>query len=211
MPVEIAEVVVAHRRDYWAWVEQHAEEPNRGMLLRLRDHWHNMNARFFGGRLLEPYVTLTEPSRPATYGQCCYASSWGSRLEIRIRPSLLTGTHPRLSGPIAGRRLFVDDVLLHEMLHQEGAEVTGVDEPAYHGHGPHFATRANDIGAVLGLATVVARNRNGSDLPRAAQWPHNVRPADYYLGAYHPPAAEPRGEPCPHCNGTGRIPAEVSA
>jgi hypothetical protein len=82
----------------------------------------------------------------------------------------------------------VDDVLLHEMVHQWQFEVLGDPEPAYQGHGPLFRDVANRIGAVLGLSPVrdCKRRGSGKDLPSCAQWPHCVRPADHYLGAYRP-------------------------
>lgn len=139
--------------------------------------------------MTEPYVTLTEPSKPSLYGQCCPVSSWGSRLEIKLRPSLLSGTHPDIdqTAPEQGRWNFVLDVLLHEAVHQYHREITGHTEGAYHGHGPAFTETANRIGADLDLPPVITRNRNGSrrrDL--APQWPHCVRDAGHYLGAYRP-------------------------
>lgn len=92
----VSDSVAEHRTDYWTWVEQHAEQYTRTLLLGLRDYWRDGNRDYFSGRMLEPYVTLTEPSAPQLYGQCCSVSSWGSRLEIRLRPSLLAGTHPHL-------------------------------------------------------------------------------------------------------------------
>jgi hypothetical protein len=140
-------------------------------------------------------------------------------MEIKLRPSLLNGTHPKVHGDAEGCWRFVADVLLHEALHQWQTEVAGDDEDSYHGHGPKFTAKANEIGAALGLPAVVVRNRRGSRLPRSAQWPHNVRPADYYRGAYDPDAGvpDPGEEPattdpagtvaCPHCSGTGQVPA----
>src|SRR6266702_2298699 len=64
--------------------------------------------------MAEPYITLTEPSKPSLLGQCWGTSSWGSRLEIRLRPSLLDGTHPAMaggSGNPAGLFLFAAAVL----------------------------------------------------------------------------------------------------
>lgn len=187
-PHDLSEPVVGNRVDYWTWVERHAVSATREKLLTLRDHWRECNAGYFSGRMLEPYITLTEPSAPQIYGQCCWASSWGSRLEIRLRPSLLTGTHPHLrGGPPAGRLQFVKDVLLHEMVHQHIMEhQPGVDESSYKGHGPVFTEHCNRIGAQLGLAPVIVRNRKGSKLPKSAQWPHSVAPPDRYLGAYSP-------------------------
>lgn len=202
-----SDAVRAHRADYWTWIEANGVPPERDILLRLRDHWHEVNAAYFGGAMALPYVTLTEPSTPRILGQCCPVSSWGSRLEIRIRPSLMEGTYPHLQGPEQGRFLFAADVLTHEAIHQWQMEITGQREGSYHGHGPGFAEKANEIGTALGLPPVVARNRKGSDAPRAANWPHNVRPPEYYLGAYRPPGpvTTTGDSPCPHCAGTGRI------
>jgi hypothetical protein len=208
---EIPEPVRTHRADYWQWVEQHAAEPERGRLLALRDQWHAVNARHFGGALLLPYITLTEPSAPSIYGQTCPVSSWGSRLEIRLRPSLLAGTHPRVrpeESYAAGRFAFVADVLLHEMIHQWQQEATGEQEPGYRGHGPSFARKATEIGAALGLPPVRTCKRRGPDaeLPSCARWPHNVRPVERYCGAYRPRFRIPAsGDTCPRCHGTGRV------
>jgi hypothetical protein len=168
-------------------VEDHADTTTRDNFLALRDHWRDCNTRFFDGRMLEPYITLTEPSAPQIYGQCCPVSSWGSRLEIRIRPSLLDGTHPRMNGSTPGRMQFVKDVLLHEAIHQHIMEhQPDVNEDSYHGHGPVFTDYCNRIGRQLGLTEVVVRNRGGNKLPKAAQWPHCVAPPDRYCGAYQP-------------------------
>jgi hypothetical protein len=188
LPSQVSEPVAGHRLDYWRWVEQHADPDTRDKLLVLRDHWHECNQRYFDGRMLEPYITLTEPSAPQVYGQCCPVSSWGSRLEIRLRPSLLAGTHPHLSGDAAGRTQFVKDVLLHEMIHQHIMEhQPGVNESSYKGHGPVFTAHCNRIGSSIGLADVVVRNRNGAQAAKAAQWPHCVAPASRYYGTYTPP------------------------
>jgi hypothetical protein len=186
LPHDLPEPVAGHRVDYWTWVENHADTTSRDGLLALRDHWRDCNTWFFDGRMLEPYITLTEPSAPQIYGQCCPLSSWGSRLEIRLRPSLLNGTHPHMMrgvGFAAGRTQFVKDVLIHQhiMEHQPA-----VDEESYHWHGPVFTDHCNRIGEKFGLAEVVVRNRGGKKLPKAAQWPHCVFPADRYGGAYQP-------------------------
>jgi hypothetical protein len=183
----LPEAVAGHRVDYWQWVQEHADPRSRDVLLTLRDHWRDCNTRFFDGIMLEPYITLTEPSAPRIYGQCCSLSSWGSRLEIKLRPSLLDGTHPMMHTGVAyagGRLAFVKDVLLHETIHQYVMEhQPGVNEESYHGHGPVFTEHANRIGAALGLSEVVVRNRGGKKLPKAAQWPHCVAPPERYGGA----------------------------
>ena len=190
LPHDLPEPVAGHRVDYWTWVENYADTTSRVSLVALRDHWRDVNTWFFDGRMLEPYVTLTSPRTPQRYGECCPISSWGSRLEIRLRPSLLYGTRPHMRGGAgfaAGRMQFVKDVLIHEMIHQHIMEhQPGVDEESYHWHGPVFAGHCNRIGEKLGLDEVVVRNRGGKKLPRAAQWPHCVAPPDRYSGAYRP-------------------------
>lgn len=200
--------VLTHRIDYWTWVETHATDPARSALLALRDHWRAVNAAYFDGAMTEPYITLTEPSAPAIYGQCCPVSSWGSRLEIRVRPSLLDGRHPRLvpgKDHHPGRLRFVTDVVTHEAIHQWQTEINGATEDSYHGHGPTFAATANRIGKSLRLTAIKVKNRNGSRDLVCAHWPHNVRSASYYLGAYLGPVPDSR-DICPHCHGTGRLP-----
>lgn len=196
----VPDAVAAHRLNYWTWLEQHAAEPDRTRLLVLRDHWRHLNVTYFDGKMVEPYITLSAPSKPSLFGQCCAVSSWGSRLEIRIRPSLLTGTHPEVRGELEGRWRFALDVLLHEAAHQYHQEVTGYTESSYHGHGSVFTATANRIGAVLGLPPVVAKNRGGSRLPKAAQWPHCVTPAGHYLGVYHPRVPSTGDRHCRTCS-----------
>ena len=183
---ELPESVAGHRADYWTWVQDHAEPHRRQQLLTLRDHWRDCNRLHFAGRMMQPYITLTEPSAPQILGQCCSVSSWGSRLEIRLRPSLLDGTHPNLlSAGIEARLQFVKDVLLHEMIHQHVMEhEPDVNENSYHGHGPVFTAHANRIGARLGLSEVVVRNRAAETKPKSAQWPHCVASPDRYGGGY---------------------------
>src|SRR5205823_499670 len=117
--------------------------------------------------------------------------SFGGTCEIRIRPSLLTGEHPQVaSGPAhrEGRMRLVLDVLLHESIHQYAYEVSGQTEDSFHGHGPRFAEHCNRIGESLGLPPVRQAKRRGADkdLPSCAQWPHNVRPREWYRGAWVP-------------------------
>jgi hypothetical protein len=180
----LPEPVAGQRIEYWEWIEQHAVPSMRDTLMVLREHWCDCNERYFDGRMVLPYITLTEPSAPKILGQCCSVSSWGSRLEIKLRPSLLEGTHPmvvRTGISAAGRLQFVKDVLLHEMIHQHVMEhEPDVNEQSYHGHGPVFAAHCNRIGAELGLDEVVVRNRKGSKSAKSPQWPHCVAPPDRY-------------------------------
>ncbi|MBI4701991.1 MAG: hypothetical protein HY744_12710 [Deltaproteobacteria bacterium] len=184
---------VEHREDFRRFVVEDAEPWHREQLGRLYQLWAQGNAAYFDGALVPPYILLTEPAGPRTYVDCGAVSGFGGRSQNRIRPSLLAGTHPHLRGQLDGRLRFVADVLLHETIHQWQQERSGQTEQAWHGHGPAFRDRANAIGRALGLAPVRTAKRRGSDrhLPSCAQWPHCVRPPDYYLGAYRPPLADP--------------------
>jgi hypothetical protein len=186
--------------------------------MRLIGSWRDASKAWFGGSMIEPYILLTPPGSPNRYGETASVGSFGEPMEIRLRPSLLDGTHPKVHGDPEGCYRFVADVLLHEMIHQWQIEVISAHEEAWHWHGPQFTGQCNLIGASLGLAPVVTRNRNGSRLPRSAQWPHCVRPPEYYLGAYDPDGGTPDATeetitdppdivPCPHCAGTGSIAA----
>ena len=113
---------------------------------------------------------------------------WGSKNQIRIRPSLITGQHKLLRDGdefLEGRLRFVEDVLLHESVHQDRDERLHTPENSYKGHGPVFAGECNRIGEALGLRPVRPAKARGphKDLPSCAEWPHNVRPREYYLGA----------------------------
>jgi hypothetical protein len=129
-----------------------------------------------------PYLLLTQPSNPRRLGDAGLISGFGGRSQIRIWGSLIRQTHPYTrygSGDAEGIARFIEDILLHEMIHQEQQEVTGFTEAADHGHGPHFRDRCNAIGERLGLPPVKSRRER----PACQHWPHNVRPKDYYRGA----------------------------
>jgi hypothetical protein len=168
-------------RDY---VLTQAEPWHREHLGRLYDLWDSWNEQFFDGRMVAPYILLSEPCIPRVYGDCSPVSGFGGLSQIRIRPSLLAGSHPdvRQGHQYAeGRFQLVADVVLHEAVHQFHQEVTGKREGGDHGHGPAFRDKCNQIGAHLGLPPVGSRKAKG---PRCQHWPHAVRPLSYYQGAY---------------------------
>lgn len=206
-----------HRAAFWDFVRDQAEPKYRDALTRLLGVWEDANVRYYGGVLAAPIILLATPVTPTTYGDCSAVSGWGARSQIRIRPSLLDGTHPhvRAGGDYAeGRFRFVADVLVHEQIHQWQQEVTRKGEGSYHGHGPTFCEQCNAIGTALGLDMVIVRTRKGTapGAPRCPQWPHNVRPTAYYLGAYRRSNGNASGDICQRdvtC-GCGRtLPAKV--
>ena len=106
---------------------------------------------------MKPHILLAEPKSPRALGDHANISGWGSKNQIRIRPSLWDGSHPQVKAGeeyAEGRFLLVADVLLHETIHQYHDEITGQAEKSYHGHGPAFRDECNRIGKELGLPPV---------------------------------------------------------
>jgi hypothetical protein len=196
---QLRDADVNHRRAYRDFVLLEARPWYRQNLGRLYSLWASWNRDYFGAALVTPYVMFSEPGCPQRLGDYAPVSGFGGHGQVRLRPSLLTGAHPSVRpGPehAEGRFLFVADVLLHESLHQWQHEVLGDLEGGYHGHGPKFRDQCNRIGAMLGLPPVRTSKARGKDkaLPSCAHWPHCVRPAAYYLGAYPAEGRQPRKE-----------------
>ncbi|MGO9570484.1 MAG: hypothetical protein ACLP5H_23380 [Desulfomonilaceae bacterium] len=185
---------INHRKQYEKFVLSNGD-PTVSNLIVLWNYW---NTEYFDGSFkAPPIILLAEPSKPSRLGDYSPMGAYGTRSQIRIRPSLLTGTHPHmLPGDEykKGRFLFVSDVCLHETIHLWQDEVRGDLEPAYHGHGPLFRDKCNEIGAKLGLAPVRTCKKRGKDaeLPSCSHFPHNVRPQGYYQGAYVRDHEEPK-------------------
>lgn len=182
-PAPIPAEAVAHRESFVRFVLDEAEPWHRAHLGRLYARWHEWNDAFFGGQMVAPYIMLSTTGIPNSYGDCSSVSGFGGKSQIRIRASLQRGTHPKTIGwKHSDCDRFVDDILLHEMIHQFAQEITGKNDASYHGHGPAFRDKANEIGDQLGLPPVRICKRRGpnAELPSCSQWLHNVRPAGYY-------------------------------
>lgn len=175
-------------------IREHAKG-QEGYDARLYDLWDEWNEEFFGGRMWPAVVQITDPGQTHCYGRCAaYSGLAGIRSAIKIRRSILDGTLRDLrngSGSEEGLRRFLEDVLLHEQIHQFHFEVTGKNDASWSGHGPAFSAMANEIGRKLGLPPVrrTCKKRDGEE-PSPSQWPHNVRRRDYYLGAYVPSSVD---------------------
>jgi hypothetical protein len=179
-----------HRKAFERFVLEQAEPWHREHLTALYTAWHRYNADYFEDRMTPPYILLAEPITPRTFGDTSAATGFGAKLQIRIRPSLVRGTHTMMergSHDPHGIERFVSDVLLHETIHQYQYEILQKDEASYDGHGPLFRDTANTIGTLLGLPPVRASKvrKAQRELPSCAHWPHNVRPVDYYCGAVY--------------------------
>lgn len=190
---ELREADIEHRKEYQKFVINDGDP----VVSKLIDIWNGWNIDLFNNCFtICPMILLAEPSTPSRYGDYAVIGGYGNRSQIRIHPSLLDGTHPHtLPGPRyqEGRFLLVADVLLHETVHLWQAEVIGDLEESFHGHGPRFRDKCNDVGAKLGLPPVRACQKRGRDkgLPSCSQFPFNIRPQDYYKGAYVPKKSKP--------------------
>src|SRR5262245_16322328 len=85
---------IQHRLDFVQYVLEKAEPWYRAHLTKLYTHWRDWNAQFFDGQMAEPYLMLSTPKIPRALGDCGPISGFGGKSQIRIRRSLLEGTHP---------------------------------------------------------------------------------------------------------------------
>jgi len=176
----------------YSYVMNETHPERHGVIRRLYELWDERNAEHFGGLMTVPLILLDEPGQTRCYGQCSTVSGFGCSSQIQLRPSILDGTLRDLrrgTKDPEGLRRFLEDVLLHEMIHQWQQEVTGEHDTSYSGHGPAFSYKANEIGEKLSLPgvgrTCKKRDQKGGE-KSPSQWPHNVRPDGYYHGAYVP-------------------------
>ena len=186
-----SQAVFDHREDFKEFVLSEAKPWYREHLGRLYQLWEEWNRDFFDSAFsASPYITFGTPSFSRAYGNYGRISDFGGVAQIRIRRSLLAGTHPDTKAMTEeGRKRFVEDVLLHEMIHQYQHEILNEHERSYKGHGPTFRDKANEISEKLGLGKARVAKKRGKDsqLPSCAHWPHNVRPEGYYGRAYEEP------------------------
>ncbi len=182
---------IAFREQMRRYILEHSEPWHREHLGHLERLWVQWNIEHFDAAMVIATILLSNPTNGRRLGQCAPISGFGCRSEIIIRPRLLTGEHPMVRAGdeyARGRSLLVADVLLHEMIHQWQQEVTGATEEGYHGHGPTFRDKANEIGAKLRLPPVRTSKARGKDkdLPSCSYWPYGNRPDGYFFGAYVP-------------------------
>ena len=89
---------------------------------------------------------------------------------------------------IEGRRMFIDDILIHELVHVFVAE-RGIYETSHGYHGPIFAQECNRIAASIGIEKTVSwrrkRNRSRGTI-LCNYWPDRVRPDGYFLDLIRP-------------------------
>jgi hypothetical protein len=187
----VPDPVILHREQCWDFILKNASPYHRENLTKFGLLWDVWNPEYFNGEFkARPHILLATPCIPNVLGDYSRTGGWGGKAQIRIRRSLLDGTHPAVAAGDnykEGRFLFVADVLLHECIHQYQHEILGIEKTSsYISHGPTFRDKCNEIGDKLGLARVRASQTKGKDkdLPSCSYWPHCVRPPEYYQGAY---------------------------
>ena len=185
------------RAEIFRYSLEEASPAIRPYIQHLCERWIEYNDEYFGGELKEPFLAFEEPGFTTCYGEYSPLSAFGGSGQIMIRPSLLAGTLQDFregNKDPEGLQRFMDQVLLHEMIHQWQVEVNHTDPGEfrnYGGHGSTFSGKANEIGATLELPPVRLRNKKShsgktAHLPNPSHWPHNVTPHEYYLSAYVP-------------------------
>lgn len=173
------------RQRFADFAENRADPVYREISAHLYRCWREFNQAYFGCKLKEPHLTygLTPPR---SLGVCQQFTDFGGRLQITIAKRVVFGSAKTVVNPwpAPGLIRFVEDILLHEMIHQYQFEVSKQHERSYRGHGQHFCRHCNRIGEQLGLQSVIVRKRGKRDdgLLTCNHWPHAVRSVGYYLG-----------------------------
>lgn len=160
-----------------------AEGPYKDFIRGLGKAFDEFNALYFDNSLTPAHIAITQPNSRHALADCSVFSGHGGKHQIRIKESVIDGTHNRFNPnhAIENRWLYILDVLLHELNHHFVHEILNDYSDSYGGHGVNYTKRANQIGDQLGLPHVVERNRKDKkSLPISSQWPLNVRPAGYY-------------------------------
>ena len=210
-----------HRQEFMNFCLHHADPRVKPWVDMLYTAWADYNSLYFNDQLDPPYILIGPTSSTASYGETSFVSEFGGTLQIKIKRSLLEGTHAHFettnvapADKRLGQQRFVLDVLLHEMVHQYCVEELGAPETAEKGHGPVFARECNRVGALMtpSLPDVgqARASRRKPGVPSCAQWPVNVRPSDYYKGAYNPNGVQTQPTTPTAPQGQGTIPGTLA-
>lgn len=180
-----------YREDFRTFCVNEADPRVRPAMLMLYDAWGDYSRSFFGDSMTVPYILIAPTVSPAAYGDCRRVSDFGGTMQITIKRTLIDGTHAHFEAGThdrLGQERFVLDVLLHEVVHQYCIEVLGKPEDSEKGHGLIFASECTRVGGLVGLPAVgpARAGRRKPGVASCGQWPHNVRPSNYYRGAYAP-------------------------
>lgn len=180
------------RKEYANLSVQYGSKSLKDLYLK----WDEYKDRFFpDSHMIQPIITIGDVQNPKALGHYWPSNPGNMAGQITIRHTLVSGAYKGFnvlnSSSLIGLERYVEDVLLHEMVHQYNHEVLKEPDGSYRGHGPFFRDQCNRIGDMLNLPKVRTCKARGEDkdLPSCSQWPHCVRPEDYYQGI---DAKEPR-------------------
>ena len=180
---ELERIANEERQRYQSFATGRASPPFRELFIALYEAWNLFNRSYFGAELHPPCITIGEVP-PRAFGFYSQQTDWGAKGQITIRRSLVWGNHSAIVNPLPalGTVRLIEDMLLHETVHQWQHEVACKPEDSYGGHGACFSGKCNEIGEALGLPRVVAKRRSQDDAdePRCNYWPYNVRPDGYF-------------------------------
>ncbi len=202
----------AERRSYMEFTVSRSYPEFREPLRFLYGRWEGYSGLLYGGRLAPPHLVVGD-TPPALAAAIRPVTGYGASTEAAFRRSLVIDpaghyvTRPWGEGH--GR--FLADLMLRLTVLQKLMEEDGA---LAHRSGRHagaaLADEINRVGPLLGLqARVTCRRRRGREgMPLASGWPHNVRPADHYLGHVTPAALALAGV---EASSAAPIPAEGSA
>jgi len=189
------------------------------IMSKLYPLWRQLNARCRQARAFDdkkrclqlPHLTIGF-CPPRALGYCRRIADHGGFMQITMRHNLFDGSYSGVNntwkGSLGVKRL-VDDILLHEMVHQYHFEITATPELKQGGHGKAFRDTCNRISEELFVpedqwsddGSVHQLSRDGRFGPRIAEnwkvyvrkrgpksadkrvanhWPINIRPKNYY-------------------------------
>ncbi len=137
--------------------------------------WCDYNTRYFQGELSEPEIELVFMGD--ALGRACPPSVyiWNRVGWVRSRQREEDAPFRIWIAPGLSRDRMAN-VLLHEMIHQWIYEGFGERGMCRAGHGQTFTSKANEIGACLGMPMVrPANGRTQKYLQDAAYWPPVAR------------------------------------
>lgn len=126
----------------------------------LYDAFEVFNRACFEDKLGPPCILVSPPGSPRALGDYSPRDMHGLTSRIRIAPHVFA----------RGLREAIG-TLVHEMIHAWCSEVLGDLEKGYRGHGPKFASKANEISQQYGFPEVFPHGRGGLD---ASGWPYLV-------------------------------------
>jgi len=142
--------------------------------------WETFNENFFEGEMTTPLILLSDPGSDDEESDWIGAYDHKDGISyIGISTSLFHSLTEQDSPEFEEIKFkFIEDILIHEMVHQliEETGAYDVNEQQYLGHGHKFAEVCNRVGEKIGLSPVYVNQR-----PYCFAWPDSVRRLNHYI------------------------------